>query len=97
MELHKALRAVRRPLLKLRYEDGSLVQWEKAWLTDLAERMWNLSPRTARILAGEVEMQILPQDPTILTREDILDVLNERVAQLGLADAVPVRMPYQQA
>ncbi len=90
LELHRTLRTIRRRLLRVRHEDEKLTAWDKGWLVELAARMWHVSHTTARILAGEVENEILSHDQPEIHREEILDLLNRRVAELGLADAVPV-------
>jgi hypothetical protein len=40
-----------------------------------------------------VERELLASGLVVVSRRDVLDMLNERVAQYGLADAVPVRLP----
>ena len=37
------------------------------------------------------EMDLLPQEPSVLARGTALEALNEQVVAFGLADAVPVR------
>jgi hypothetical protein len=90
LELHRTLRMVRRRLLRVRHEEGYTTQWDKSWLAALTERMWHVSPTTARILAGDVEMHLLPQEETEISRRDIIEMLNHHVSQWGLAEAVPV-------
>ncbi len=89
-ELHRTLRMVRRRLLRVRHEDGYATHWDKGWLAALAERMWHISRTTARMLAGEIEMHLLPQEESEIPREDVLALLNRHIAQWGLAEAVPV-------
>lgn len=89
-ELHRTLRMVRRRLLRVRHDDGCSTQWDKSWLAALAERMWHVSRNTARILAGEIELHVLPQEEAEVSREDVLEMLNQHISQWGLAEAVPV-------
>jgi hypothetical protein len=91
IELHRTLRTVRRRLLRVRHDDGAETQWDKAWLVELGRRMWHIDNETARILAGMTELEILSQQEQTLPRRQIIDEFNARVAQFGLADAVPVR------
>jgi hypothetical protein len=91
IELHNTLRTVRRRLLRVRHDDGAVTQWDKAWLVELGRRMWHINTETARILAGMTELEILCQQEQTLPRQQIIDEFNIRVAQFGLADAVPVR------
>lgn len=91
IELHRTLRAVRRPLLRVRHDGGQVTTWDKSWVALMGERTWGLSRRTARIFAGEIELHLLPQQSRIVDRQDVIALLNERVVQFGLADAVPVR------
>ncbi len=89
LELHRTLRNVRRRLLRIRHADGRVTQWDKTWLAEWTRHVWRVSRRTARMLAGEVEYDLLPQEETDLSREEVIDRLNEQVAQWGLAEAVP--------
>lgn len=90
LELHRTLRTIRRRLIRVRHEDDKLTMWDKSWLVELGIRMWGVSRTTARILAGEVENEIISKDCPEIPREQILDLLNRRVAEFGLADAVPI-------
>ena len=90
LESHRMFRGVRRRVLRVRHEDGKITMWDKSSLARLAERIWGLSPRTARIFAGEVESHILLQERAEFSRREVLNLLNQKVSQFGLADAVPV-------
>jgi transcriptional regulator NrdR family protein len=90
IELTRNLRTVRRSMLRVRQDDGRLVAWDKGWLANLGGRMWCLSPNCARILAGEVEQQLLAVDAVEISRFEILEMFNRHVFEFGLADAVPV-------
>ncbi len=90
LELNHTLRNIRRKLVRVRHDDGRLTMWDKSWLVELAMRMWHVSRTTGRILAGEVEGEIISQDKPEVSRGEIIDLLNRRVAERGLADAVPV-------
>ncbi len=89
-ELHRTLRMVRRRLLRIRHDDGCATQWDKSWLAAIAERMWHVSRTTARMLAGEIELHLLPQEEAEVSRDEVLLMLNCHVSQWGLAEAVPV-------
>ncbi|MCD4825596.1 MAG: hypothetical protein K8S55_13455 [Phycisphaerae bacterium] len=91
LELHRTLRTVRRRLLRISHDDGNVTQWDKSWAANLAVGIWQISPATARIIAGEIELDILPCEETEISRRSLLERLNRRVAEYGLADAVPVR------
>lgn len=90
LELHRTLRMIRRRLLRLRHDDGCTTQWDKSWLATLAEKTWHVSRPIARMLAGEIELRLLPQEETEILRRDVLELLNEHVSQWGLAEPVPV-------
>jgi len=90
IELTHALRAARRRMLRVRQDDGRLIAWDKSWLAKLAERMWCLSPNCARILAADVEEELLAVETTEISRLEVLEMLNQCVFEFGLADAVPV-------
>ncbi len=93
METHHVWRQVRRKQIRVSYDDQKTACWEKSWLTEVAQHSWNLSPRTARILAGMAEEEILDGELTTIPRRGVIDLLNAMVSQYGLADAVPVRQP----
>lgn len=86
-------RAIRRSKLQVRHEGGSVTMWDKAWLSSWTQRSWLVSRNTSRILAGQVEGELLESGDSEVSRLDVLDMLNRRVAEYGLADAVPVRQP----
>lgn len=96
VEAHHARRRARRRQLRIRHDDGKVTLWDKSWLGQLAERSWFLSRATGRMLAGEIESQLLAGEVGVMSRGDILGMLNELVAQYGLADAVPLRLPARQ-
>ena len=39
-----------------------------------------------------MERELLARSPGVVARRDVLDMLNQRVAEYGLADAVPVQV-----
>jgi transcriptional regulator NrdR family protein len=91
MEAWRDWRAIRREQLKLVYEDGKTACWDRNWLAQIATRSWNVSPSCARIVAGQIERDLLSEDVASVARSAVFDRLNARMAELGLADAVPVR------
>jgi hypothetical protein len=93
LEAHRAERQARRQRVRIRHEDGKVTLWDKSWLSEVAQRSWFLSPTTGRILAADVERDLLAAQVGVVHREDVVDMLNQRVAQYGLADAVPFRLP----
>ena len=91
LQAHHRLRQDRRERLKVCHEGGEITLWDKSWLSQLAQRSWFLLPTTGRILAGQIERELLDGPLGVVSRRDVLDRLNRRVAEYGLADAVPVR------
>lgn len=89
-EAHHARRRKLRRRLRVRHDGGEVTLWDKSWLVALACCGWNVSQATARILAGHIEDELLTDAPRALARREVLDLLNVRVAQWGLAEAVPV-------
>ncbi|HNX26271.1 MAG TPA: hypothetical protein PKK48_02590 [Phycisphaerae bacterium] len=94
LELHRSARDMKRRLLRISHGECTTTLWDKSWLAEFACRSWNVSHRTGRILAGEVESSILRSGKTIVPRGEIVLMLNRLVSQFALADAVPVEM-YQ--
>ncbi len=90
MQEHRSWRMARRRELRIRHERGKLTLWEKGWLAEFARRSWRLSTRTARILAGQIEADLLQGSAREIPRQEIINRLNEITAAYGLADAVPV-------
>jgi len=86
-------RRIRRGRLRVRHEGGRVTMWDKGWLSSWAQRSWLVSRTTSRILAGQVERELLKSGAAEVSRADVLDMLNRRVAEYGLADAMPVRQP----
>jgi hypothetical protein len=90
LQEHRSWRLGRRREFRIRHERGKLTVWEKSWLAEFAQRCWRLSARTSRILAGQVEEDLLRTPAREVPRQEIIDRLNEITAAYGLADAVPV-------
>ena len=93
MEEFRQQRRIRRTRLCVQHEGGEVTMWDKGWLSSWAQGSWMLSRTTSRILAGQVERELLDGGAMVVSRLDVLDMLNRRVAEYGLADAVPVRQP----
>ena len=55
-----------------------------------ARTSWHVSDTTARIVAAELESDLLGDGERTMERTEVIDRLNVRIAELGLADAVPV-------
>lgn len=92
MEAHHAWRGCRRRGMAIRHEDGRLSLWDKTWLCEMALRSWNVGRETARIIVGRIERELLLGDHGTMARAELIDRLNSRMSEFGLADAVPVRM-----
>ena len=90
LEAHRHGRAAARGRLSVLHDGGQATLWDKGWLAELAQRGWFLSREAARVLAGQVEAELLAAAMPSVTRHEVLERLNCRVAEYGLADAVPV-------
>jgi len=91
MQAGRQWRRLRRGRLSVQHELGERTKWDKSWLSCWAQSSWWLSRSSARIIAGLVERELLESGATVVSRTDVLDMLNRFVAEYGLADAVPVR------
>ncbi len=89
--LHSSLRSRHRNAMRVIHGNGSCVAWDKSWLAQVAERMWNISPTVSRIIAGEVEADLLEHECALVRRDVVIEILNTKVSEFGLAEAVPVR------
>ena len=90
LETHHLSRTALRQGLLVYHGPGKVTLWDKSWLGRYASRAWQLSPATGRILAGQVEAEILAGGMALVTRVQVLRKMNECVAAFGLADAVTI-------
>ncbi|MHC4982193.1 MAG: ATP cone domain-containing protein [Planctomycetota bacterium] len=95
MDAYHAWRCWRRGRIRIVHEGGQTTLCDKGWLSELACRSWNLSQRTGRIMAAEVERDLLAGNRDELWRDEVQDMINWCVAAFGLADAVPVEFNAQ--
>lgn len=95
-EAAKTLRAHRsethawRRAMRVRHFDGKVTYWDKAWLSELACKSWYLMLSTGRIVAAEIEDKLRCANREIVSRGELVEMVNRRVTELGLGDAVPV-------
>jgi len=90
MRSYGAWREWRRRQVRIRHKGGEVTLFDKSWLSELACRSWHVSPRAGRIIAAQVERDLLSADRNELRRDELQGVVNRYVAEFGLADAVPV-------
>ena len=90
MERHRAWRRLRREQVRVRHAGGHWTRWDRSWLSQLACRNWRVSVGTARIIAAEVELAVLAERGSEVSREQVVAHVNRLVGEFGLADAVPV-------
>lgn len=90
METYRFRRVQRRRQLRIAHADGRVTHWDKGWLAKIGGQSWRLGAGAARIIAAEVEAELLTDRQDIAFRQDVLELFNQRVAAYGLADAVPV-------
>lgn len=88
--VHRVKRHQWRSQMCVHHGGEKATQWDKSWLAELACKSWHLMPVTGRIIAGRVENQLRRADISQISRQELLDIVNRYVAELGLADAVPV-------
>ena len=90
-ELHSQLRNEMRKEVYVRHRMGHCVSWDKSWVAGMINKMWNISRSVSRILAGEIEMELFESAESIISREQLVRMINTQVSAFGLADAVSVR------
>ena len=93
MEVARQRRKAGRKLLRVLHDGGHMTLWDKSWLATVAAHSWHLSSGCSRILAAQIERDLLTDPTQTVHRADLLDRVNEYVTAYGLADAVPVRPP----
>jgi len=91
IETHRLWRRAKRAGLVLVHGPQKVTLWDKGWLCEIVQRAWNVSPATARTVAGAVEADLLAADEIMVTRAEVLDRMNRVVSEYGLAEAVPVQ------
>lgn len=79
-----------RHVMRVQHYDGKVTYWDKAWLSELACKSWYLMPRTGRLIAAELEEQLRRANKEIVSRGELVEMVNRCVTELGLGDAVPV-------
>lgn len=89
LQAHWSKRQSRRRQLRVRHDNARITLWDKAWLAQWAQRSWNISLPTAKLLAAQVEEELLNGPSQEVTRQHVIDLLNDLVSAYGLADAVP--------
>ena len=97
VEAYRGWRDGRRRQIRIQHECGEVTLCDKGWLSELACRGWHLSSKAGRIIAAQVERDLLAGRRNELSRQEVQDMINERVAEFGLADAVPVEVDVQPA
>ena len=90
LERHRAKRTGWQRITRICHDSGQTTYWDKTWVTELACRSWRLMPRTGRIIVSQVEDELRRANTFSISRLELVERLNDRVAEMGLADAVPV-------
>ena len=91
LENYHLWRRLQRGGMLLYHGPGKITLWDKGWLSQHIQCAWNVSAQTARIVAAAVETELLTMDEIMVTRQEVLALMNETVSQFGLAEAVPVQ------
>ncbi|MBT3278217.1 MAG: hypothetical protein HN909_08095 [Phycisphaerales bacterium] len=90
MELFHTLRSVRRRLVDVHHPCGEITRWDKGWCAKLAVSMWGLQITTGRQIASEIELELLDNQHITVDRSFVVDRINEKVSEFGLAEAMPL-------
>lgn len=90
LQVHRLCRTAGRKSLMVRHEGANLTMWDKSWLSEHVRRAWGLSQKTARLIASHVEADLLESDEVLISRGEVIAMMNECVGQFGLADAMPL-------
>ena len=96
-ETRRQRRKACRKRIRVIHDGGQITAWDKSWLVKLAARVWHVTDRTGRIVAGQLEQELLDEEVRWIRRGDLVDRLNDHMLDFGLADAVPVEPPAAQA
>lgn len=90
LRTHRGQTHAWRHVMRVQHHGGAVTYWDKAWLSELACKSWYLMPRTGRLIAAEIEEQLRRTDRKSISRGELVEMVNRRVTELGLGDAVPV-------
>lgn len=85
LERRHAARLSMRSRLVLDHGMGVRTVWSKDWLVRRLCSRWRLGLAAARILAGEIELELLGQSLDVIRRQDVEAMLTDRVVACGLA------------
>jgi len=88
LERRHAARLGMRNRLILDHGSGVRTAWSKDWLVRRLCSRWALGRAAARILAGEIELELLGMDLEEIHRNEVVAMLTERVAACGLTGHV---------
>jgi hypothetical protein len=95
MDAYRAWRAWRRRQIRIWHEGGEATLCDKGWLSELVSHGWAVSQRAGRIIAAQVERELLAGESCEFRRQEVQDMINRHVAEFGLADAVPIELNAQ--
>ena len=85
LERRHAARLSMRSRLVLDHGMGVRTVWSKDWLVRRLCSRWSLGLPAARILAGEIELELLGQSLNVIRRRVVEAMLTDRVVACGLA------------
>ncbi len=84
LETHHRWRLAARRRLTVLHRADRRSEWNRQWLTEQAQRRWDLSRAVARALSAQIEAELLGEGGEV-RRQKVLDLLDERVENYGLA------------
>jgi hypothetical protein len=85
LESQHAARLQGRSRLTIHHNDGRRTAWSKEWLARQAASRWGLGRTAARILAGQIERELIRQDVRDVGRAELMQMLAVNAAAYGLA------------
>lgn len=83
MESHARRRRQARHAVIVMHESGQRSRWDRSWIIEQFRRRWRISRPAARALSSNLESRLLRQ-PALLSRQDVLDAVDELADQFGL-------------
>jgi len=84
LEARHAARLKMRQRLTVRHGSGVRTAWSKDWLVRRAAAEWGLGRTGARVLAGQIEQNLIARDGREVSRARVVQMLAQYVSAYGL-------------
>ena len=84
LEAHSRQRQRARRQLTVVHDNGRRSRWDRHWVTQQVRHRWRIGRPAARAISAEIERHLLARGGEV-SRDAVLDLVDERVENYGLA------------